>query len=298
MPDYSEEFKKFTSSMSGVRPIIAENHRHHYPVLETLFGFHYWLHNLINPTYRELGDEWLSGSQIIHVLFMNNFSVAYGVLQAFESNSLIAISPLLRNILDTVVKMEYLASNPDERNNMIYADAVAGIKKQNRRKVIAEVRDDYTEEECDEQVILDRINGGYHFKWYIEKLDRGPNQDVGAYKHFSQLTHSSMDKMYQQLAWMHSHKSSNLLCSNISNYDYEILDTVPQHLESLLLFNILAELRGHENLIKRDNFPFSESMSFLEGLRHESLYGKEFQELIDGGIRFMKSFRHSQPDPS
>ena len=283
--------------MSCVRSTITEKHRHHYPVLETLFGFHYWLHNRINPAYHEWDDEWLSVPQIIYVLFMNNFSVAYSVLQAFESNSLIAISPLLRNMLDAIVKMEYLASNPDERDNMIYADAVIGVKKQERKKAIAEACDDYTGEECDEQVILNRINKRYHFRWYLEKLERSSNQNGEAYKHFSQLTHSSMDKMYQQLAWMHSHKSSNLFCSDISNYDYDILDTISQHLESLLLFNILAELRGHENLIKQDNFLFSESMSFLEGLHCVFLHDKELQELIDGRIRFMKTFHHDQPDP-
>ena len=297
MPNYSEEFKKFTRSMSCVRGTITENHRRHYPVLDTLFGFHYWFHNRINPTYHELGDEWISVPQIIHVLFMNNFSVAYDALQAFESNSLISISPLLRNMLDTVVKMEYLASNPDELDNMIYADAVVRVKKLERKNVIAEIRKDYTGEECDEQVILNRINNKYHFKWYLGELERISNQNVVVYKHFSQLTHSGMGKMYQQLAWMHSHKSSNLLCSDISNYDYGILDTIPQHLESLLLFNISAELRGHENLIKQDNFLFGESMSFLEGLHHVFPHDKELQELIDGIIRFIKTFQHDRPDP-
>ena len=168
--------------------------------------------------------------------------------------------------METVVKMEYLASYPDERDNMIYADAVRSTKNKEKEKTIADVHKYISEDECNEQVILKQINKKYHFKWYLKKLYGDPNHDAGFYKHFSQLTHSSMDKMHQQLAWMHSHKSSNLLCSDISNYDYEILDIVPQHLEVLLFRNIVAELNGNKNMAAEGKFPYVELISFLDEL--------------------------------
>lgn len=289
MPDYSEEFRKFSKSVLCIKSLITEKHCCHYPALEILFGFHYWLHNQINSIHHEQKDEWYSTPRIIHVLFMNNFSVAYSVLQAFESNSLTTTSPLLRNMLETIVKMEYLASYPDERDNMIYADAVTGVKKTEKKNIIAEVSKDLTEEKCDEQAILKRINGKYHFRWYLEKLYGDPDHNAGPYKHFSQLTHSSMDKINQQLAWMHSRNISNLLCSDRSNYDYEILDTIPCHLELLLFRNIMAELRGNKKDITEDKFSHVELMSFLDELYNAFSHDIELQEIIKITIRVIKT---------
>ena len=289
MYDYSEEFKKFTKSISCVRTIIVENHRYHYPALEMLLGFHYWLHNQIDPIYRKQKKEWYSTPRLIHVLFMNNFSAAYSIFQAFETNSLMVTGPPLRSMLETVVKMEYLVSYPDERDNMIYADAVRSTKNKKKEKVIADVHKYISEDECNEQVILKQINGRYHFKWYLKKLYGDPNQDAGFYKHFSQLTHSSMDKMHQQLAWMHSHKSSNLLCSDVSNYDYEILDIIPQHLEALLFRNIVAELNGNKNMAAEGKFPYIELISFLDELYDVLPDNMESRESIKRMICCIKS---------
>ena len=266
MPNYSEQFKKFSKSVLDIKPLIIKNHSCHYPALEMLLGFHYWLHNQIDPVYRKQKKEWYSTPRLIHVLFMNNFSTAYSIFQAFESNSLMSTGPLLRSMLETVVKMEYLASYPDERDNMIYADAVTSMKNKEKEKAIVDVHKYISENECNKQVILKQINGGYYFRWYLKKLYGDPNQDAGLYKYFSQLTHSSMDKMHQQLAWMHSHKSSNLLCSDISNYDYEILDIIPRHLEVLLFRNIVAELNGNKNMTAEGKFPCVELISFLDEL--------------------------------
>ena len=278
MSDYSEEFKKFSESVLCIKSLITKKHSRHYPVLEILFGFHYWLHNQINPIYQEQKDEWYSTPRIMHVLFMNNFSVACSVLQAFESNSLMTASPLLRNILETIVKMEYLAFHPDELDNMIYADAVIGAKAGEKKKIITEISKDLTEEKCDEQAILERIKRKYYFKWYLKELYGDPNSNTGPYKHFSQLTHSSMDKIHQQLAWMHSHKASNLLCSDRSNYDYEIWDTVLYHLELLLLRNIMAEWEGNKKTITKDRFLYTELTSFVNELYKRSQDVENFKK--------------------
>ena len=305
MYDYSEQLKEFSKSVLYTKSRIVKEHGCHYPTLEMLLGFHYWLHNQIDPAYREQKKEWYSAPRLIHVLFMNNFSVAHSVLQAFESNSLMVTGPLLRNMLETVVKMEYLASRPSELDNMIYADAVKGVGTEEKEEKTAEVHKDIAEEErCNSeegcnciQAILKQIKDRYSFKWYLQKLY--PNQNTPLrkyYNYLSQLTHSNMNKMNQQVAWMHSHnsdtipqhsKSPNLFYSDISNYKYEISDRVLRSLTWLLFCNITAELRGNKNMIAKGGFLY-EVMPFLDKL-HGVFPDREDQKSIDETIRVIKN---------
>ena len=256
MVDYYKSYTEFCNKNMNIQLQFIKDQIHHYPIIEDLFGFHYWLDNKLGPIYNETKDyaEKHISEAFTHITFSHNLLSFYTILLTLERNLLHQTKTHLRIILESIPKMNYLAFYPEEINDIIIKDRISGIRDLEEKKSELEKFKIETNvphfQNFDSDELLQRIKGKYIFNWFLDNVysDETKKSMKISYKDLSNSTHSSLIR--QQFA-----------------YDKQFTEKILKDVELFLFYNLLAEIEGHKEMIRSKLFPIKESLEFMEKMR-------------------------------
>ena len=254
MSDYKEYYSTFSTTTSNVQKQVIEDNTDAYSVLENLIGFHYWLHDEVASIYNDPNyySQFVTG-KFVHLEFGHNFLSLYSAFVALEHNLLHSAISLKRNVLESIVKMNYLAFFPSNICDVLFHDVINGLreesdKKQKLNSFVSHTKPSFCQTLTTDK-ILSNIKNKYYFKWLSKQI-------------YAKQTTNSINSMYNK--WSPSVHSS--LLRPQTNYDKETTASELYDLQLLLFFNILAEVEGHGDMIKKDLFPYHKSKQFIDSI--------------------------------
>ena len=228
--------------------VIADN-INDYPILENLIGFHHWLENKVSDVYNNITvTETHTISGFVHVAFTHNFLACYNILLALERNLIHPVRALKRNVLESTVKMNYIAYFPNDTWLILFRDHLAGTReKADQRSKLAELQTISYFPNKTLSCLLKKTERKYHFKWFVKQV-------------YSETTTQSMFSVHQAM----SHSAHSSLLRQQQNYEKQSVSLEIADLKMLLFYNILAEVEGHRHMLSQNIFPYNETKKFLD----------------------------------
>ena len=248
--DYYKSYRKFFTVTSNVQSQTIKDNIADYPILENLFGFHYWLQDEVACIHNSPGyNNVLDSSTFVHATFTHNFFTSYSIFLALERNLLHTSISLKRTILESIVKMNYLAFFPADIDDVLFHEVIHGIRDEKEKKLELEAFKRKTAPQfknLDIDQTLQRIKSKYSFKWFLEQIydDQTIKSMKNAYRQWSGSTHASLLRFQ-------------------SNYNKQITASEIHYLQIFLFYNILAEVEGHQNMIP-NQFPYVQTKEFID----------------------------------
>jgi len=256
MSDYYKSYDEFCNKNMNIQLQTIKDQIYHYPIIEDLLGFYYWLDEKVGPIYNDTQSydiEHISEA-FTHISFSHNILSFYTIFLTLERNLLHQTKTHMRTILESIPKMNYLAFYPDNINDIIIRDRISGIRNTEDKKNELEKFKTETQisifKNFNSDEVLERIKGKYYFNWYLDQI-------------YADHTKKPMNILYHDLS---NSIHSSLLRPQIK-YDKELTDKVLRDVELLLFYNLLAEVEGHKRMISANLFPIKESTEFLEKMR-------------------------------
>ena len=228
--------------------MIADN-INDYPILDNLLGFHRWLENKVGGIYNNIAcTELHKISGFVHVTFAHNFFACYNILLALERNLIHPVRALKRNVLESIVTMNYMAYFPNDTWLILFRDHISGTReKVERRHKLNELQHISYFHNKTLCYLLKKTERKYYFKWLVKKVYR-------------ESTAQSMFNVHQAM----SHSAHASLLRPQKNYEKQAVSLEISDLKLLLFYNILAEVEGHRHMLSQNIFPYSETKKFID----------------------------------
>lgn len=256
MSSYYKAYDDFCTITMNAQLRTINDQIHHYPIIEDLLGFNYWLYNKTGTTYNELsgyGTQHLS-ELFTTVTFSQNFLSLYTIFLTIERNLFHTARASMRTVLESLPKIFYLAFYPNEANYVFLHDIIHGIRTENEKiKKLEEFKSDTQLDifkQFNSNELIEQIKGKYYFKWFVERVYNEQTKQAvnNIHSNLSGSTHPSFTKPQIQ-------------------YDEKRINKMLRDTELLLFYNIVAEIEGHSNMIESNLFPLQESVTFMEKMR-------------------------------
>ncbi|CAD6368619.1 hypothetical protein NMT12_120107 [metagenome] len=256
MSNYYKSYTEFCNKNMNIQFQTIKDNIHHYPIVEDLLGFHYWLDEKVAPIYNKTEDydKQHMSEAFIHISFSHNILSFYTIFLTLEKSLIHQLNSHMRTVLESIPKMCYLSFYPDDVNDIIIKDRISGInddeKKRNELDKFKTESSFPAFQNFNSDEAINRIKGKYYFKWFLDKVYNEETKKAFStlYHHLSNSTHSSF--MRHQI-----------------QYDKELTNKIFEDVELLLFYNLVAEIEGHKRMINSKLFPIKESMVFMEKMR-------------------------------
>ena len=228
--------------------VIADN-INDYPILENLIGFHHWLETKVGEAYNKItATEPYKISSFVHVAFTHNFLACYNILLALERNLIHPVRALKRNVLESIVKMNYIAYFPNDTWLILFHDHLDGTREEeDKKRKLTELQTiPYF---CNKTLscLLKKTDRKYYFKWFVKQV-------------YNETTAQSMFRVHHAM----SHSVHSSLLRLQQNYEKPTVSLEIADLKMLLFYNILAEVEGHRHMLSQNIFPYNETKKFLD----------------------------------
>ncbi|MCH7649377.1 MAG: hypothetical protein IIA83_12340, partial [Thaumarchaeota archaeon] len=136
MSNYYRSYTEFCNKNMNIQLQTIKDNIHHYPIIEDLLGFHYWLDSKIGPIYNETTDYDVQhiSEAFIHITFSHNLLSFYTIFLTLERNLLHQVSTHMRTVIESIPKMCYLSFYPSDINDIIIKDRISGIRDLEEKK--------------------------------------------------------------------------------------------------------------------------------------------------------------------
>jgi len=240
--DYLKEYSSVLDIYSNVKQTIVKNHVSHYPVLDELLGFQYYLNKKFTEYHNSHSSEFdeFSSALSSYLLFFYNVQSLQSALNDIEYDRIHQAAVNLRTVYEAIPKMYYVSLFPEENEFVMVHEHIAVMPFEN---VVEELKG----EEC-----VKYLNGKelmFESKNELKKFKEKYTPNSIRKKLYSQKRH----ELIQNLYGVFSNSTHPNILRNRTSTSYEPKDTELffDFLESLSYFNIQAYLEGNvEFLIK------------------------------------------------
>lgn len=242
MVDYLKEYSSALYNYSIVKQMIVKNHVSHYPVLDELLGFQYYLNKKFTEYFNSHSSEFDKFTPALssYLLFFYNTQSLQSALNDIEYDRIHQAAVNLRTVYEAIPKMYYISLFPEENEFVMVHEHIAVMPLE---KVLQELK----EEEC-----IKYLNGKelkFESKSALRKFKGKYTPNTIRKKLYSQKRH----ELIQNLYGVFSNSTHPNILRNRTSTRYEPKDTELffNFLKSLSYFNIQAYLEGNiEFLIK------------------------------------------------
>lgn len=255
--NYKKEYSKFHDICSNAEMKNIENHLHHYEIIEDMIGVQYWLYDKITTFYNSDMDYSRNhvADAMIHGLFYHNLLSLYASFLTTPQNLLHQSVVNLRTIYESIPKMYYISFYPNEIKYMILKDHMNGrddtkamkyLKSENSKLIFEQAELNNPEH------LINQVENKYFFKWFNRAIysEEQINTAKSTYGLLSISSHGSLVRRQQ------GEEDSKDNTGDLFEF-----------IELLSFFNILAEMNGHELMMKKDWSQYHEILDFMEEMR-------------------------------
>ena len=266
---YYRSYSEFCNRNMNIQLQIIKDHISHYPVIEDLIGFHYWLNDKVAQIYEKDPDyaKQHVTELFIHTTFSHNVLSFYTIFSALEQNMIQQSKMIIRNIIESIPKIFYLSFYPNDFTNIVSRDVILWVKSPEERETRLKEFYDTTKldvfRDIDPKRVIEYVERKYYFKWFTERV-------------YDEATTQSMEKLHRDL----SQSTHSNFMKPQPKYDKETTHKMLRDMEILLFYNLVAEIEGHKEMIKAGQFPMQESNAFLERIRAALVTNGELANLF------------------
>lgn len=240
MTDYLKNYTEALDLYSNIKQTVIKNHLQHYPVLDELLGFQYYLNSKFaeyfqaHPTEFEKFTTGLSS----YLLFFYNTQSLQSALNDVECDRIHQAAVNIRTVYEAIPKMYYLALYPEENEFVLISEHIANLP-------LEKVQDELKGEECQKYLNGKELKIESKKELYKFKSKYTPN--AIRKKLYSQQRHGLIQNLYSRFSGS-THPS---ILRNRTSTSYEPKDTELffEFLESLSYFNIQAYLEGNYDFL-------------------------------------------------
>lgn len=243
MADYLREYTSALDAYSSKKQMIITNHVSHYPVLDELLGFQYYLNRIFSEFYYSIDTSELKKYMpdlSIHLLFSYNTQSLQSALNDVECDRIHQAAVNIRTVYESIPKMYYISLFPEETGLILVYEHITGmpfekaLKELKREDCLSYL--DGQELNFKSQEELDDFNKKYSPYGFIKKL-------------YSKKQRESIEKLYDKFS---NSTHPNITRNRISvNYEPKDTELFFELLKSLSYFNIQAYLEGNTELLVR-----------------------------------------------
>lgn len=242
MIDYLKEYSSALYNYSIVKQMIVKNHVSHYPVLDELLGFQYYLNKKFTEYFNSHSSEFDKFTPALssYLLFFYNTQSLQSALNDIECDRTHQAAVNLRTVYEAIPKMYYISLFPEDNEFVMVHEHIAVMPLE---KVLQELK----EEEC-----IKYLNGKelkFESKNALRKFKEKYAPKTIRKKLYSQKRHELIQNLYSVFS-ISTHPN---ILRNRTSTSYEPKDTELffNFLKTLSYFNIHAYLEGNiEFLIK------------------------------------------------
>ena len=262
---YYQSWFNFEKTVSKIQQQIIDDNKNDHSIVHNLLGYHYWLQHKVADVYND-GDisEPYKKSSFVHAMFTHNFLACYSILIELERNLIHSARASKRNVLESIVKMNYLAFFPKDVWFVLFGDHMSGVRGEQLQNIkFNELQHISYFQNAKLDVLLQKTYRKYHFKWFVNRIYDKPTADAmfGVHREMSHSAHPSLLRPQQDF--------------NPQIISYEIYD-----LAILLFYNILAEVEGHKHMISENEFPSDVTRKFIDEMLELLNRNKTFPSLF------------------
>lgn len=243
MSDYLREYSSALDNYSDVKQMITKNHVSHYPVLDEMLGFQYYLNKKFVEFYKTTDTDALNKFRSplsIHLLFFYNTLSLQSALDDIECDRVHQAAVNIRTVYESIPKMYYISLFPEENGLILVQEHITGMPFE---KAVKEIKG----EDC-----ITYLNGRelkIETKEELEDFNK-------KYSHYGFIKALYAKKQRESIESLYD-KFSNSTHPNITRnrtsvtYDAQNTDLFFELLKSLSYFNIEAYLEGNTELLIR-----------------------------------------------
>lgn len=227
------------------------DHSAHYPAVEELLGFHYWLCGRLAPFHssaHEHGSKYLP-EVFVHVSFVQNMMSLFHAVRALECDSLPQCDAALRAVIESAVRMHCVSAFPGEALLVMAADVARGARDpEGRAKRLEEWKARAQVDavrRMDTGLALERA-GRYSFGGLVRRMyDEADGALIfGLYGALSRGVHSSLTGVK-------------------GSYDMGQAGAAFGYAKAVMYYSLAAEVEGHKRIACTPAFPLEECEGFM-----------------------------------
>jgi len=222
--------------------MIRKNHIHHYPVLDEMFGFQYYLNrkfiefynSIKNPTELKKFMPELS----IHLLFFYNTQSLQSALNDLECDRIHQSAVNIRTVYESIPKMYYISLFPEQNRFILVHEHIEEMHYQDAVKELE--KEDCLSYLDGHELKFESKNDFYNFK-------RKYTPNAFRKKLYSKKRQDSLQKLYSKF----SNSTHPNITRNRTSVAYEPKDTELffEFLKTMSYFNIQAYFEGNAELL-------------------------------------------------
>jgi len=261
MKNYFNEYNSAQDSISLKKQTIIKNHISHYPVLEELLGFQYYLNRKFTEFFNSLQDptdlKKFQAELFVYLLFFYNTQSLQTAFNALECDTIHQSAVNIRTVYESIPKMYYISLFPEEVGKITVHEYICDLSYEEALKELKG-------EDCmtcldGQELKFETKNDFYNFK-----REYAPNA-------FRSKLYTKQHKILLQNLYS---KFSNSTHPNITRnntsviYDSANTDLFFEFLKSLSYFNIESYLEGSLELLRKIGLD-QEIVTFLNRISHE-----------------------------
>jgi len=260
-----ENYTNALDLISNLKKTVIKDHIQHYPMLDELLGFQYYLNTKFAEYFYDHKSEFkeLSSGLSSYLLFFYNTQSIQSALHDIECDRIHQAAVNMRTVYEAIPKMYYLALYPEENEFILISEHIANMP-------LVKVQEELKGEECQKYLNGKVLELESKKQLYKFKAKYTPNSIRK--KLYSKQRHEKIQNLYGTFSGS-SHPS---ILRNKTSTSYEPRDTELffEFLESFSYFNIQAYLEGnfefivkmeiHEEIIDFINSKASQFKSFYE----------------------------------
>jgi len=227
--DYALGYRNLCQSSTEAKLFFIQNQIKSYPLLEKLLGFQRELNNLLFPVYNKILDNIEEPKNInitdqqlmemsVSTLFSLNINTIFNALQILETNSIHDCGNMMRPVYESIPKMFYLISHPentflillkeefglwitqekyrDEANGKEILDDIEYFKNYLNHESEGQKQQERLKINVSKTFYNDKFKGRFNNEWYRKKIytDESLKMQDTTYASLSQSSHANITR--------------------------------------------------------------------------------------------------------